>query len=344
MKKFGLMALGAMFTVVSGLGATAQAGTLDNVKKRGEVVCGTTTGFAGFSGPNSKGEWTGLDIDLCKAIAAATLGDANKFKVVPLNSQQRFTALQSGEVDVLTRNTTVTQQRDTGLGIMSAGINFYDGQGFLIEKKFKEENDIHSAKDLSGAKVCMQNGTSDESNMSDWARANNVKYTPVVFDQFSDVVAAFANGRCDVFTTDASGLASIRVSRMADPSMYELLPEVISKGPLGPFVRQGDDEWYNVVKWTLQAMINAEELGLTSENVDTQLNSANPAIKRFLGVTPGLGKNLNLDEKWAYHIIKQVGNYGESFDRNVGKNSPLGLERGQNALYNKGGLMYGLPF
>ena len=328
----------AAFALVAGA-QTAQASTLDTVKQRGEVLCGTTTGFAGFSAPNAKGEWEGLDVDMCKSIAAAVLGDASKFKAVPLNSQQRFTALQSGEVDVLTRNTTVTQQRDTALGILGAGINFYDGQGFLVSKKLG----VKSAKELDGATVCMQTGTSNENTMADWARANNVKYTPVVFDQFNEVVNAFASGRCDVFTTDASGLASIRISKLSNPDDYQVLPEIISKEPLGPFVRQGDDQWLNIVKWTLQALINAEELGLTSANVDEELKSTNPNVQRLLGVTPGAGKNLGLDEKWAYNIIKQVGNYGESFERNVGQGSPLKINRGLNAQWNEGGLLYGLP-
>lgn len=273
------------FALVAGA-QTVQASTLDTVKQRGEVLCGTTTGFAGFSAPNAKGEWEGLDVDLCKSIAAAVLGDASKFKAVPLNSQQRFTALQSGEIDVLTRNTTVTQQRDTALGILGAGINFYDGQGFLVPKKLG----VNSAKELDGATVCMQTGTSNENTMADWARANNIKYTPVVFDQFNEVVNAFAAGRCDVFTTDASGLASIRISRLGNPDDYQVLPEIISKEPLGPFVRQGDDQWLNIVKWTLQAQINAEELGLTSANVDEQLESTNPNVQRLLGTTQGLVK------------------------------------------------------
>ncbi|WKU20309.1 amino acid ABC transporter substrate-binding protein [Advenella alkanexedens] len=328
----------AAFALIAGA-QTAQASTLDTIKQRGEVLCGTTTGFAGFSAPNAKGEWEGLDVDLCKSIAAAVLGDASKFKAVPLNSQQRFTALQSGEIDVLTRNTTVTQQRDTALGILGAGINFYDGQGFLVSKKLG----VKSAKELDGATVCMQTGTSNENTMADWARANNVKYTPVVFDQFNEVVNAFAAGRCDVFTTDASGLASIRISKLSNPDDYEVLTEIISKEPLGPFVRQGDDQWLNIVKWTLQALINAEELGLTSANVDEALQSTNPNVQRLLGVTPGAGKNLGLDEKWAYNIIKQVGNYGESFERNVGQDSPLKIKRGLNAQWNEGGLLYGLP-
>jgi general L-amino acid transport system substrate-binding protein len=324
--------------LVAGMHA-AVADTLDVVKQRGTVLCGVTTGFAGFSAPDAKGQWQGLDVDMCRAVAAATLGDASKFKAVPLNSQQRFTALQSGEIDLLARNTTVTQQRDTALGAIHAGINFYDGQGFLVPKSLG----VKSAKDLNGATVCMQTGTSNENTMADWARANKVDYKPVVIEQFNEVVNAFAAGRCDVFTTDASGLASIRVSKMTNPDDYLVLPEIISKEPLGPFVRQGDDRWLNIVKWSLHAMIGAEELGITSANVDEQLKSANPNVQRLLGVTPGAGKNLGLDEKWAYHIVKQVGNYGESFERNVGQDSPLKIQRGLNAQWTDGGLMYALP-
>lgn len=317
----------------------AQADTLSVVKNRGYVECGVTTGFAGFSAPDDKGNWKGLDVDMCRAVAAAVLGDASKFKAVPLNSQQRFTALQSGEIDLLARNTTVTQQRDTALGAIAAGVNYYDGQGFLVPKSLK----VKSAKELDGATVCMQTGTSNENTMADWARANNIHYKPVVIEQFNEVVNAFASGRCDVFTTDASGLASIRISKMQNPDNYVVLPEIISKEPLGPFVRQGDDPWLNIVKWSLYAMIGAEELGITSKNVDEELKSTNPNVQRLLGVTPGAGKNMGVDEKWAYNIIKQVGNYGESFERNVGMGSPLKIARGLNAQWTKGGLMYAMP-
>ncbi|MVW71415.1 amino acid ABC transporter substrate-binding protein [Bordetella sp. 15P40C-2] len=337
MKLITKSVVGAALTL--GALAGAQAATLDVVQKRGEVRCGTTTGFAGFSAPDAKGVWQGLDVDLCRAVAAAVFGDANKIKVVPLNSQQRFTALQSGEVDVLTRNTTVTQQRDTALGITHAGINFYDGQGFLVPKALG----VKSATELNGASICMQTGTSNENTMADWARAHNVEYKPVVIETFDEVVNAFAAGRCDVFSTDASGLASIRISKLQNPDDYIVLPEIISKEPLGPFVRRGDDGWRNIVSWSLNAMIEAEEYGITSANVDEQTQSQNPNIKRILGVTPGAGANLGLDEKWAYNIIKQVGNYGESFDRNVGEASPLKIPRGLNAQWTQGGLMYALP-
>ncbi|OFL33326.1 amino acid ABC transporter substrate-binding protein, partial [Achromobacter xylosoxidans] len=249
------------------------------------------------------------------------------------------TALQSGEVDVLTRNTTVTQQRDTALGIIHAGINFYDGQGFLVPKSLG----VKSAKEINGATICLQTGTSNENTLADWARANNVTYKPVVIETFNEVVNAFAAGRCDVFSTDASGLASIRISKLQNPDDYVVLPEIISKEPLGPFVRQGDDAWLNIVRWSLSAMIEAEEYGVTSKNVDEQAKSSNPNIKRILGVTPGGGANLGLDEKWAYNIVKQVGNYGESFERNVGQGSPLKIKRGLNAQWTQGGLMYALP-
>jgi general L-amino acid transport system substrate-binding protein len=336
MRKFKY-ALGVVATLAAA--GSVHADTLDVVKKRGVVQCGVTTGFAGFSAPDSKGEWQGLDVDVCRAVAAAVLGDASKFKAVPLNSQQRFTALQSGEIDLLARNTTVTQQRDTALGAISAGVNFYDGQGFLVPKSLG----VKSAKELDGASVCMQTGTSNENTMADWARANNVKYKPVVIEQFNEVVNAFAAGRCDVFTTDASGLASIRISKLTNPDDYQVLPEIISKEPLGPFVRQGDDAWLNIVKWSLHAMVGAEELGVGAKNVDEHLKSENPNIKRLLGVTEGAGKNMGLDEKWAYNIIKQVGNYGESFERNVGQDSALKISRGLNAQWTDGGLMYALP-
>lgn len=335
MRTTGYLAAALLFAAAS----ATHADTLEDVRKRGSVVCGATTGFAGFSSPDNQGGWTGLDVDLCKGLAAAVFGDATKHKIVPLNAQQRFTALQSGEVDVLARNTTVTQQRDTALGLIHAGINFYDGQGFLVPTSLG----VKSARELNGASICLQTGTSNENTLADWARANKIDYRPVVIETFNEVVNAFAAGRCDVFSTDASGLASIRISRLAKPDDYVVLPEVISKEPLGPFVRQGDDVWLNIVKWTLFATIEAEEYGVTSKNVDEQLKSDNPNVRRMLGVTPGAGKNLGLDEKWAYNVIKQVGNYGESFDRNVGQGSPLKIPRGLNAQWTQGGLMYALP-
>ena len=339
MKHFvaGMFAVAALSAALPAAAQTPD--TLGTVRDRGELLCGVTTGFAGFSAPDAKGVWQGLDVDMCRAVAAAVFGDATRFKAVPLSSQQRFTALQSGEIDMLARNTTVTLQRDAALGAMSAGINFYDGQGFLVPRSLG----VKSALELNGASICLQTGTSNENTLADWARANNIEYRPVVIEQYNEVVNAFAAGRCDVFSTDASGLASIRISKMSNPDDYMVLPELISKEPLGPFVRQGDDRWLNVVKWSLQAMINAEELGITSANAKEQLSSSNPNVQRLLGVAEGGGKSLGLDEKWAYNIVAQVGNYGESFRRNVGQDSPLQIQRGLNALWTDGGLMYGLP-
>jgi general L-amino acid transport system substrate-binding protein len=266
------------------------------------------------------------------------LGSADKVKMTALSPQQRFTALQSGEVDVLIRNTTVTLMRDVSLGLTAAGVNFYDGQGFMVAKKAG----VKSALELNGATICVAPGTTTELNLADYFRAHKMKFTPVVIDKVEEVNAGFFSGRCDVLTTDASQLASIR-STSAAPDDYTILPELISKEPLGPFVRQGDQQWFNVVKWTLMAMLEAEELGINQKNVDEMLKSPNPAIQRVLGVTPGFGKALGLDEKWAYNIVKQIGNYGESFERHLGKGSKIGLERGANDLWTRGGLMYALP-
>jgi len=317
----------------------AQAATVDVVRQRGAVACGTTTGFAGFSAPDAQGKWQGLDVDLCRAIAAAVFGDANKIKVVPLNSQQRFTALQSGEVDVLLRTVTLTQTRDTSLGLSAVAASFYDGQGILVNKKLG----VKSAKELNGATVCVQPGTTTELNLADWFRSNNIEFKPVVIDKVTEVVRAFESGRCDAFTDDASQLAAVRATQVANPNDFEILPERFSKEPLGPMVRQGDENWLGIVRWTLFALLEAEEYGITQKNVDEMLKSNNPNVLRILGVTPGAGKNMGLDEKWAYNAIKAVGNYSEVFERNVGKDSKLGLQRGTNALWNKGGAMYPWP-
>ncbi|WP_296470602.1 amino acid ABC transporter substrate-binding protein [Pigmentiphaga sp.] len=323
-----------------GAAQAVQAGpTLDAVKKKGFVQCGVSTGVAGFSNPDSKGNWTGIDVDLCKAVAAALFGDANKIKLTPLNTQQRFTALQSGEVDVLPRNTTITLQRDTALGLTGVGVNFYDGQGIMVPKKLG----VKSAKELDGAAICLQPGTTTELNLADWFRANKLTFKPVVIDKFDELVRAFAAGRCDAYTTDISALNVIRATKLSNPDDYVVLPELLSKEPLGPLVRQGDEQWAAIVRWTLNAMIEAEEYGITSKNVDEMLKSPNPNVQRILGVTPGAGKNLGVDEKWAYNIIKQVGNYGESFERNLGQGSPMKMQRGANALWTQGGLMYALP-
>ncbi|MCU0837851.1 MAG: amino acid ABC transporter substrate-binding protein [Rhodospirillales bacterium] len=319
----------------------AQAGaTLDAVKARGEVVCGVNTSLYGFSYPDDKGVWRGLDVDTCRAVAAALFGNAQKARFVPLSAQARFTALQSGEIDMLPRNTTWTLTRDTANGLNFAPTTYYDGQGFLVAKKLG----VKSAKELSGATVCVQTGTTTELNLADYFRANKLDLKPVTIEKYEEVTAAYLAGRCDALTSDISQLASIRANDTPNPADHVILPEVISKEPLAPAVRHGDDQWYDIVVWSIFATMQGEEFGLTSANVDQALNSSDPNIKRFLGVTPGLGAALGVDEKWAYNIIKQVGNYGEIFDRNVGKDSKLQMARGLNAEWTKGGLMYSPPF
>ncbi len=310
--------------------------TLETVRSRGAVLCGVNTGLAGFSQPDSKGVWKGIDVDLCRGIAAAVFGDASKVRYVPATTQQRFTSLQSGEVDVLSRNTTWSFQRDTALGFNFAGVNFYDGQGFMVWRKLN----VKSAKQLNGATICVQPGTTTELNLADYFRANRMTFKPVVIDKLEEVLNAYFAGRCDVFTTDVSGLVSTRGSRAPNAADHVILPEVISKEPLGPLVRHGDDRWFDVVKWTLFAMIEAEELGLTSKTIDPALQSKDPSVQRFVGATGDLGKMMGLDNKWAYNIVKQVGSYGESFESNL---KPLGFERGQNALWKDGGLLYAPP-
>jgi general L-amino acid transport system substrate-binding protein len=318
----------------------AHAGsTFDKVKQAGQIVCGVNTGLAGFAMPDSQGHYTGLDVDICRALAAALFGDATKVKYVPLTAQQRFTALQSGEVDLLSRNTTWTLQRDTDLGLNFTAVVYYDGQGFMVAKKLG----VKSAKELNGATICVQPGTTTELNLADYFRANKMDFKPVVIEKLDEVESAFFSGRCDAYTTDRSGLAATRAARASNPDDYVILPEVISKEPLSPAVRQGDDQWNDLVRWVIFALIQAEESGITSKNVDDMLKSNDPNIKRLLGVTPGAGKSLGIDEKWAYNEIKQVGNYGEIFERNVGQGSPLKLERGLNNLWTKGGLMYAMP-
>ena len=321
-------------------GIVANAGTLENTKKAGYLKCGVSTGLPGFAEVSANKQWKGLDVDMCKAVAAAVLGDASKVKIVPLTAKERFTALQSGEIDLLSRNTTWTQTRDTSLGLNFAGVNYYDGQGFLVPKDLG----VNSAKELDGATVCITAGTTTELNLADYFKTNGMKYSPITYDTADQVTKGFEAGRCDLITSDASQLYALR-TKMKNPSKYKVLPEIISKEPLGPLVRQGDDVWFNVVKWSLNAMITAEELGVTQANVDAKLKKCkNPEVKRMLGVDGKLGANLKLDAKWAYNIIKQVGNYGESFDRNVGMGSPLKIDRGVNALWSKGGLQYSPPF
>jgi len=337
------IAVGAVTTALLGVTGTAHAGKdLDAVKARGQLICGVNTGVAGFSMPDSQGRWSGLDVDVCRAVAAAIFGDAEKVRYVPLSAQQRFTALQSGEIDVLSRQTTWTLTRDTALGLDFAGVNYYDGQGFMVNKKLG----VKSAKELSGATVCVAPGSTTELNLADYFRANKMTFKPVVIEKVEEIRAAFFAGRCDVYTTDASGLYSTRAANVpapATPDDFVVLPEIISKEPLGPVVRHGDNQFADIVRWSLFAMLEAEENDITSKNVDEMLKSDNPAIKRILGVTPGMGKALGVDEKWAYTIVAQVGNYGESFERNLGTGSPLKIARGQNALWTKGGLQYAPP-
>ncbi len=320
-------------------GGMAGAGTLDEVRTRGVLSVGVNPGVAGFSMPDDKGVWKGLDVDTAKAIAAAVFGDASKVKYIALTAVQRLPALQSKEIDVLCRNTTATLTRETVNGLNFAHPNYYDGQAFLISKK----KNVKSAKKLKGATVCTLPGTTTEMNAADFFRKNGMPWKPVVIENNAELNKAFFAGRCDTLTSDASQLAAVR-SIATNPDDYIILPEIISKEPLAPVVRHGDDQWYDIVNWTVMALIEAEELGITSSNVDEMLKSTDPQVQRFLGVTPGFGKALGLDEKWAYNIIKQVGNYGEVFDRNVGPKTPLKLERGLNNLWTKGGLMYAHPF
>ncbi len=318
--------------------AARAAGTLDAVKSRGELHCGVSQGLPGFSNPDAKGAWHGLDVDYCRALAAAVLGDASKVKYTPLSAKERFTALQSGEIDVLSRNTTWTMSRDTQLGLNFVGVTYYDGQGFLVRKKLG----VKSAKELNGAQVCMNSGTTTELNLADYFHRNNMQYKPVVFENSDQTIAAYGAGRCDVYSTDASGLYAERL-KLKDKDAHMVLPEIISKEPLGPVVRQGDDQWFNIGRWTLFAMIGAEELGVTSKNVDEMKSSKNQEIHRLLGGEGQFGSKLGLGDDWAYKIVKQVGNYGEVFDRNVGPSTPLGIARGLNRLWTDGGLMYAPP-
>ncbi|NDP37759.1 MAG: amino acid ABC transporter substrate-binding protein [Rhodoferax sp.] len=337
--------LQTLAAVVATLGAfmaaPAHAGkTLDGIKARGQVVCGVNTGLAGFGAADSAGKWTGLDVDVCRAIAAATLGDADKIKYVPLNAQQRFTALQSGEVDVLSRNTTFTLTRDASLGMHATMVTYYDGQGFMVPVKSK----IKSAKQLKGQTVCVQSGTTTEKNLTDYSKANGLNIKPVVFEKLEAAENAYFTGRCISYTTDASGLASTRNKVAKDPKEHIILPELISKEPLGPMVRRGDDEWFAIVKWVIYGLLESEEYGITQANVDAlKASSKDPVVQRILGTSEDTGKLLGLDKEWMARAIKATGNYGEIFERNVGPTSPLGLPRGLNNQWNKGGLMYAYP-
>lgn len=324
---------------VTALSTGASAATLDDVKAKGFVQCGVTTGLAGFGAPNDQGEWAGFDVDYCRAMAAAIFGDAAKVKYTPTTSKERFTALQSGEIDVLARNTTWTFSRDVNLGFEFVGVNYYDGQGFMVRKSLG----VTSAKELDGASVCIQTGTTTELNLADYFRTNGMSYESVVIETAAEGRGVYEEERCDVYTTDASGLAAQR-STMANPSEHIILPEIISKEPLGPLVRHGDNQWGDIARWTLNAMIVAEELGVTAANADEMAaNSKNPEILRLLGGEGDMGAQLGLPADWAKNIIKQVGNYGESFERNLGTTTPLALERGLNALWTDGGILYAPP-
>lgn len=331
--------------VAAAIGLTLLAGsaqattTLDAVKSRGHVQCGVNTGLPGFAVTDTQGNWTGMDVDVCRAVAAAVLGDANAVKYTPLTAKERFTALQSGEVDILSRNTTWTMSRDTGLGVNFTGVSYYDGQGFMVKKNLG----VGDAKELNGASICIQSGTTTELNLADFFRTHKMQYQPVVFDTADQVVKGFEADRCDALTSDQSQLYALRI-KLANPDSAVVLPNVISKEPLGPLVRQGDDQWFNIVKWTLFALLNAEELGVSSANVDDRkAKSTDPNVKRLLGTEGDFGQPMGLSKDWAYQAIKQVGNYGEIFDRNVGKDTPLGIQRGLNALWSQGGLQYAPP-
>ncbi len=330
----------AVLAMAFGAAEPALAGaTLDKIKAAGGFSCGVPTGIPGFAQPDAQGVYSGLDVDICKALSAAIFGDPGKVKYAPLTAQQRFTALQSGEVDILSNNTTWTLTRDTDLGLNFAPVVFYDGQGFMVPKKLG----VKSAKELNGATICVAPGTTTELNLADYFRANKMEFKPVVIEKVDELYAAFFAGRCDVMTGDATGLSAQRIGRASNPDDYVVLPERISKEPLAPVVRHGDDQWHDIVDWVVYALFQAEESGITQANVDDMLKTEDPAIKRMLGVTPGMGKALGLDEKWAYNEIKMVGNYGEIFERTLGMGSPMKFERGLNSLWTKGGLMYAIP-
>jgi general L-amino acid transport system substrate-binding protein len=341
LKLLGRLALAGFVGLIASQTSALAGATLDGIKSRGVVVCGVNTGLAGFSLPDREGNFQGLDADTCRAIAAAALGDAKKVKFVPATAQQRFTLLQTGEVDVLVRNTTWTLLRDTDNGFNFAPVTYYDGQGFMVPKKLN----VKAAKELDGATICVQPGTTTELNLADFFRTSHMTFKPLVIEKLDEVENAYFSGRCDAYTTDRSGLAATRASKASNPDDHVILPDIISKEPLAPAVRHGDDEWFDIVKWVVYAMIGAEEKGITMANVDDMTKSDDPEVKRMLGATPGLGKALHLDEKWAYNVVKQVGNYGEIFERTVGKKSPLKLDRGVNSLWTQeGGLMYAMPF
>ncbi len=330
-----------MLIMFSGLGISAQAAdtTLDIVKKRGHLKCGVSQGLPGFSNPDSKGNWTGIDVDLCRGVAAAIFADADKVKFTPLSAKERFIALQSGEVDIVSRNTTWSMHRDTAMGVDFPAITYFDGQGFMVRRSLG----LKSSLELDGATICTNQGTTTELNAADYFRSNNLEYEIVAFEKSDEAVSAYNTGRCDAYTTDHSALYAHRL-KLTDPSEHEVLPEVISKEPLSPVVRQGDDQWGDIVKWVHYAMVAGEELKVHSGNVDEMNKSKNPAIRRLLGYDGTFGANLGIPADWAQHIIREVGNYSEVYDRNVGENTPLAIKRGRNALWTEeGGLMYAPP-
>ncbi|HRD49040.1 MAG: amino acid ABC transporter substrate-binding protein [Candidatus Competibacter sp.] len=338
MNPFKTLTAAATVLLLTATGVAQAGAALNAIKERGFIKCGVSDGLPGFSYADEKGNYNGIDVDVCRAVAAAVFGDATKVKFTPLTAKERLTALQSGEIDVLSRNTTWTSSRDSAQGMNFTGITYYDGQGFLVNKKLGVKN----AKGLDGATVCVQAGTTTELNLSDYFRANKMKYTPISYDKSDESAKSLEAGRCDVLTSDQSQLYAQRI-KLAKPDDYIVLPDVISKEPLGPVVRHGDDDWYDIVKWTLFVMVNAEELGITSKNVEEMKKSTNPDVKRLLGVEGDKGKDFGLANDWMAVVIKQVGNYGEIFERNVGKGSPLKIERGLNALWNQGGLQYAPP-
>jgi general L-amino acid transport system substrate-binding protein len=335
MKKI-IIATGIVAASLSG----ASAGTLDTVKQRGTLVCGVSAGFAGFSAPDSQGNYKGLDVDYCRALAAGVLGDAGKVRYVALTAQNRFTALQSGEIDVLYRNSTQTYLRGVTLGLRQGPVNFYDGQGFVVKK----DSGVTDLKGLNGATVCVAQGTTHEVTLGDYGRSNGIQWKPLVFDRTDTMLQTFFGGRCDAMTQDASALAGSVTTAAPNPADYIILPQTISKEPLGPFTRNGDEVWTDIIAWLHYGLIEAEELGVTAANADEMSKSTTPAIQRLLGASGDLGSRLGLDNKWILQAIKAGGNYGEIFERNVGKASPLKLERGLNATWSKGGLMYAIPF
>ncbi len=325
--------------IIAGAGiSAAHAGTLDKVKEKGKLVCGATQGLAGFSAPDAKNKWAGLDVDFCRAVASAIFNDPNKVKFVPLSAKERFTALQSGEIDLLARITTKTMSRDASLGVNFAGTTYYDGQGFMVHKDLG----IKDAKELDGASVCTDTGTTTELNMNDFFKSNKLSFKPVVFEKKDEIISAYEAGRCDVVTTDISGLQAYRV-KLKNPADHIVLPNVISKEPLTPAVRHGDDQWLDLVSWTRNCLVNAEELGVNQSNVDEMKKSTNPNIKRLLGTEGDFGKFIGLSKDWCANAIKQVGNYGEIYDRNLGPNAVITIDRGLNKLWTEGGIMYAAP-